>query len=265
MPVAFDSLLRRVRDILQSNPKLKSRINKFRYGELTTIGARTTPSECHIYTPTEMMSTAEQYGRSFDTDRQFTVYVDIKLNGFAQKPDLAKQDMLEKVELATDSLMENPKLTKPSDGSDPLATRILVRGISEVPAFKGKLIPISIIHLKLQIGSEITISIPDVGEDLPVLFAPSGVEYVGYSEKLSTFGELVGYAATTERKTRYYDLENTRNLFGKLSDVKEEKDILTFTVNESEKETEYTGYLERVSPGQAYDGTPMITLQFAVL
>ena len=265
MPVDFDSIVRRVSDILQSNPKLKSRINKFRYGELKTIGKRTTPSECHIYTPTEMMSTAEQYGRSFDTDRQFTVYIDIKINGFAQKPDLAKKDMLEKVELATDALMGNPKLTNPDDGTDPLATRILVRGISEVPAFKGKLVPIAIIHVKLQIGSEITISISDVGDGLPVLFAPSGVEYVGYSEKLSTFGKLVGYAATTERKTRYYDLENTRDLFDKLSDLKDMKDMLKFTVNESEKETEYTGYLERVSPGQAYDGTPMITLQFAVL
>ena len=36
MPVDFNSILRRVRDILQANPELKSRINKFRYGELTT-------------------------------------------------------------------------------------------------------------------------------------------------------------------------------------------------------------------------------------
>ena len=127
MVTNFDAILKRVIEILESNKKLKARVNKFRYGELTTIGARTTASECHVYTPTEMMSTAEQYGRSFDTDRQFTVYVDVKMNGFAKTPDLAKQDMVEKVELATDSLMENPKLTKPSDGSDPLATRILVR------------------------------------------------------------------------------------------------------------------------------------------
>ena len=213
-----------------------------------------------------MMSSAEQYGRSSDTDRQFTIYVDIKINGFAQKPDLAKQDMLEKVQLASDALLANPTLTKPSDGSDPLATRMYPRSITEVTAFKGKLIPIAIIHLRFQIGSEITISIPGVGDDLPVLFAPSGVESVGYAEHLDTFGLLKGYAATiAERKTRFYDLENTRDMFDKLSEVKAAKEKIDFTVLESEKKTEYTGYLERVSPGQAYDGTPMITLQFAVL
>ena len=214
-----------------------------------------------------MMSSAEQYGRSSDTDRQFTIYVDIKINGFAQKPDLAKQDMLEKVQLASDALLANPTLTKPSDGSDPLATRMYPRSITEVPAFKWEAhVPIAIIHLRFQIGSEITISIPGVGDDLPVLFAPSGVESVGYAEHLDTFGLLKGYAATiAERKTRFYDLENTRDLFDKLSDIKADKDILTFNVTESDKKTEYSGYLERVSPGQAYDGTPMITLQFAVL
>ena len=262
----FDAILERVKEILESDEKLKKRITKFRYGELTKIGSKTTPSECHIYTPTEMMSSAEQYGRSSDTDRQFTIYIDVKINGFAKTPALAKKDMLEKVELADNALQANRTLTKPSDGSDPLVTRSFPRSITEVPAFRGKLAPIAIIHLRLQVGSEITISIPDVGDDLPVLFAPSGVESVGYAEHLDTFGLLKGYAATiAERKTRFYDLENTRDLFGKLSEVKAAKEKIDFTVLESEKETEYTGYLERVSPGQAYDGTPMITLQFAVL
>ena len=266
MVTNFDAILKRVIEVLEHDKKLKARITKFRYGELTKIGTRTTASECQVYTPIEMMSTAEQYGRSSDTDRQYTVYVDIKLNGFAKTPDLAKKDMLEKVELAAAALRANPTLKKPGDGSDPLATRMYPRSITEVPAFKGKLVPISIIHLRIQVGSEITISIHGVGDNLPVLFAPSGVESVGYAEHLNTFGLLVGYAATiAERKTRFYDLENTRDLLGKLNDVKKTKTRIDFTVLESKIETEYTGYLERVSPGQAYDGTPMITLQFAVL
>ena len=261
----FSAILERVKNILESNETLKARIDTFRYGELTTIDARTTPHECHVYTPPEMMTTAEQYGRSSDTDRQFTVYVDVKINGFGATPDAAKNDMLEIVKIAGDALLANPTLLD-ADDEDPLAIRMFPRQIEEVAAFRGKLVPIAIIHLRFQIGSELTISIPDVGDNIPILFAPSGVESVGYAEHLDTFGLLKGYAATiAERKTRYYDIENTRSLFGSLSTVKAAKDKIEFTVIESGTTTVYTGYLERVSPGQAYDGTPMITLQFAVL
>ena len=265
MVADFDAILERIIEILKADEDLSERIDTFRYGELTTIGARNTPNECHVYTPPEMMTTAEQYGRRDNTDRQFTVYVDVKINGFAATPDAAKKDMLELVKIAGDALLENPTLTD-SDGENPIAIRMFPRKISEVTEFKGKLVPISIIHLRFQIGSELTITIDTVGDNIPILFAPSGVESVGYAEHLDTFGLLKGYAATiAERKTRYYDIENTRDLFDMLSAVKAAKDKIDFTVIESGIETPYTGYLERVSPGQAYDGTPMITLQFAVL
>ena len=265
MTVDYDAILSRIVDILQADKTLANLIDKFRYAEFDTVGDRIEPSECHIYTPEDMMTTPEQYGRSSDTDEQFRVYVDIKVNGFAETPADAKRDMLEKVTLVQDILMKNRTMRKPSDGSDALAVRSLILAINEVAEFKGSLVPISIIHMRIQVGSEITMTIDTVGEDLAVLFAPTGQDLVEYGTIPSTFGKLDGYAAISNTRIRYYDLENTRDILDPLNTIRDAQEKISYILKESGKETEYEGYISTVSPGQAYDGTPMVTLKLYIL
>ena len=266
MIIDFDAILKRVRAILEANKELSKKVGIFRYGELSNVGYRLVETECHVYTPETALTTGEQYGRSTDSDRQYPIYVDIKINGFATDPEAAKRSLLENVKLITDTLTENRTLKNPLTGIDPLATRSFIVSVNELAKYRGKLAPIAIIHLKIQIGSEITMTIEGVGKDIPVLFTSTGTDMVGYASHLNTFGKLVGYAATgVEYRIRYYDLENTRNLEGPLTKLRRAKKRITYTVNESDAKIEYSGYIGTVSKGQAYDGTPMISLRLNVL
>ena len=265
MTADFDSILSRIVDILKANEALSKRVDVFRYGELSKIGNRLTPTECHVYTPTSAMTTAESYGRRTDSDVQFTAFVDVKINGFAVDPESAKRDMVEKATLVRDTLKANPTLRKPGTGIDPLVARSLIRGMDELPELRGRLTPTMIIHLKVQVGSEMTITIPNIGDLIPVLFAPAGSDDVGYAPHLSFYGELKGYAATTESRVRYYDIENTRDIKAKIDAVRRRKRLISFTVNETDEEIKLKGYISGVRPGQAYDGTPIISLAFAVV
>ena len=265
MVVKFDAILERIIEILKANPELAKKVNTFRFGELSKVGYRRTPTECHVYTPNTMLTTAEQYGRSADTDEQYTIYVDIKINGFAKEPAAAKKDMVQNVELVATSLKKNTTLKKPSNGTDPLAARLVILTMTELAQFRGKLAPITIVHLKIQVGSEITMTIDTVGKDIPVLFAPAGQDMVEYGSIPSTFGRLDGYAAISNTRIRYYDLENTRDILDPLNILRDGQDKMSYTIKESGKKTTYSGYISTISPGQAYDGTPMVTLKLYVL
>lgn len=266
MAVDFDSILKRIVKILSSDSAIRERIDKFRYGELSKIGYRLTESECHVYTPQSFLTTGEQYGRTNAADTQFTTYVDIKVNGFGKEPEASKRDMLEKAEIISKKLMEDTTLKDPETDSDPLATRMYIMGMEELGEFRGKLVPVAVIHLKIQVGSEIMLTIPVIGTDIPVLFAPTGSDNVGYATHLSVMGKLKGYAAITQdRRTRYYDIEKTVPYMDSIDMLRRQKTIFDFTVKESGIAKTYKGYIERASPGQAYDGTPMISLQIAII
>lgn len=273
----YTGFIDRILAILQDNAEFSNKISEFRFGELPKEEYGNAFPLCYVTTVTSSFSTNDRYGISVpSSDVQSTIHLQISLvaNSVSAErdgdPESVKRQLTQLVDDTIRILRSNPRFYHPPDDDnteqyDPLCIRSLISSVEELSRLRGRNEQVATITLQCQIGSHVTITIPGITGLIPVLFLPRSRETVGYAPHLNTDGVLQGYAATTESKSRYYEVEHTKQIKDTLDSLKASKDEFEFTQTVRGESETLRGYVSAVNPETTYDGLPTLFLEFMVI
>ena len=266
MATQLRPILERLLEVLQADTAFTGKIREFRLGELPKEEFGNNFPLCYVTTSTSPFSTGDRTGISVpNSDVQSTIQFEINLVVSRQsKASDVKVDLLNLTDDAINIIWANPRLVN-SEGNDPKVVRSTILSVNELARLRGGLIQVATIAVQAQVGSQITLQIPDITETIPVLNIPISREFVNYAPHISTSGGLSGYAATAKANVAYYEIEDTGTIYTQLKTIRDSFQKKTFTVNNGPRSYTVTGYLSAISRGQNYDQIPTLLLQFETL
>ena len=255
----YNDIVEQTLTILKKS-KLRDTVREFAFGDLKNDNPHIHPA-CHVILA-RPHSTAESIGTEATGDTQDSTEITIKMFATGATVVTATKLINALLDTAINTIKANPKF-------EYRGKKLFVRSVIQSAEIRqdttGATKQIGIIIVKCQIGANITIKIPGIKDTVQVLFEPVGRNITDYHPHLNVEGLLVGYAATGESKTKFYEIEDTGIIIDKLEEIRTAKDKITFTVNKFGKDVEYAGYLSRANPGQSYDQKPTIALQFEII